>query len=91
VLPSAKHCTIYEEKLSRVWPDDGNQRQAQIAQFTENHGFRLRFYRDGLCAIFVKEPRRQRGITFQYAFNHTGRAQSSSHRNAGAFLAVGAV
>jgi hypothetical protein len=55
-LKTAKHCAIYEEELSRVWPDDGNQREPKIARFAKDHGFRLRFYRDGLCAIFDKGP-----------------------------------
>jgi hypothetical protein len=55
-LKTAKHCAIYEEELSRVWPDGGKEREMQIAQFAEEHGLRLRFYRDGLCAIFDKEP-----------------------------------
>jgi hypothetical protein len=55
-LKTAKHCAIYEEELNRVSPDDGNQRAARIARFAEDNGFRLRFYRDGLCAIFDKEP-----------------------------------
>ena len=60
-LKTAKHCAIYQEELSRVWPDGGNQREIQIAQFAEEHRFRLRFYRDGLCAIFDKElPKRRR-------------------------------
>ena len=56
-LKTAKHCAIYEKELSRVWPDDGKPRELQIAQFAEHHGFRLRFYRDGLCAIFDKDLR----------------------------------
>ena len=55
-LKKAKHCAIYEDELSRVWPSDVSQREAQIARFAEDHGFRLRFYRDGLCAIFDKDP-----------------------------------
>src|SRR5215471_14415623 len=55
-LKTAKHCAVYEEELTRVWPDDGNQREPKIAQFAEDNGFRLRFYRDGLCAIFDREP-----------------------------------
>ena len=58
-LKTAKHCAIYEKELSRVWPDDGNQRETQIARFAEEHAFRLRFYRDGLCAIFDKAPRKR--------------------------------
>jgi len=60
-LKTAKHCAIYDEELGRVWPDDRNQRETQIAQFAEEHRFRLRFYGDGLCAIFDKElPKRRR-------------------------------
>ena len=59
-LKTAKHCAVYEEELTRVWPDDGNQREPKIAQFAEDNGFRLRFYRDGLCAIFDREPAKRR-------------------------------
>jgi hypothetical protein len=57
-LKTTKHCAIYEEELSRVWPD-GNEREPKVVRFAEDHGFRLRFYRDGLCAIFDKEPRKR--------------------------------
>jgi hypothetical protein len=57
-LKTAKHCAIYEEELSRVWPDE-NQREPKVARFAEDHGFRLRFYRDGLCGIFDKGPRQR--------------------------------
>ena len=60
-LKTAKHCAIYQEELKRVWPDDGD-REAKIARFAEDHGFRLRFYRDGLCAIFDKAPQRERDL-----------------------------
>lgn len=56
-LTTAKHCAVYEEELSRVWPDDRKKRETLIAQFAKDNGFRLRFYRDGLCAIFDKQPR----------------------------------
>ena len=55
-LKTAKHRAVYEEELNRVWPDDGNQRELKVARFAETNGFRLRFYRDGLCAIFDREP-----------------------------------
>ena len=54
-LKGATHCAVYEEELSRIWPDDGKPRETQIAQFAQDHGFRLRFYRRGLCAIFDQE------------------------------------
>ncbi len=55
-LKKAKHCAVYEPDLSRVWPDDGRPREAQIASFAKLNGWRLRFYKDGLCAIFDKDP-----------------------------------
>ncbi len=57
-LKMAKQCAVYATELSHVWPD-GNQREPKVARFAEDHGFRLRFYRDGLCAIFDKEPRKR--------------------------------
>ncbi len=55
-LTKAKHCAVYEPDLSRVWPDDGNPREAQIASFAKMNGWRLRYYKDGFCAIFDKRP-----------------------------------
>jgi hypothetical protein len=54
-LKSAKHCAVYEPELSRVWPHEEN-RQVQIQSFAEEHGWRLRHYSHGFCAIFDKEP-----------------------------------
>ena len=58
-LKTAKHCAVYEEELSRVWPA-GNQRECKVRRFADDNGFRLRFYRDGLCAIFDKALERER-------------------------------
>jgi hypothetical protein len=55
-LEEAKHCAVYEPDLSRVWPDEGRPREAQIASFAKLNGWRLRFYKDGFCAIFDKDP-----------------------------------
>jgi hypothetical protein len=55
-LNKAKYCAVYEPDLSRVWPDDGRPREAQIASFAKLNGWRLRFYKDGFCAIFDKDP-----------------------------------
>jgi len=55
-LNKAKHCAVYEPDLSRVWPDNGGPREAQIASFAKLNGWRLRFYKDGFCAIFDKDP-----------------------------------
>ena len=51
------HCAIYEDKLQRIWPLDEKDRERKIAQFARDHGFHLSFYRQGLCAIFIKESR----------------------------------
>jgi hypothetical protein len=49
-LKKAKHCAIYDDELNRVWPHNGNRREAQIQQFAQNHGWRLRYCRDDfLC------------------------------------------
>jgi len=58
-LKNAKHCAVYEPDLSRVWPDDGRLRELEIASFAKTHGWRLRYYKDGLCAIFDRDPSRQ--------------------------------
>jgi hypothetical protein len=54
-LKSENHCAVYEPDLTQVWPDDKN-RKAQIASFAKKHGWRLRHYSHGFCAIFDKEP-----------------------------------
>ncbi len=56
-LKKAKHCAVYEPELIRAWPD-GEKREAQIASFAEQNGWRLRHYKDGFCAIFDKAPSR---------------------------------
>ena len=57
-LKRADHCGVYEPELSRVWPLNGKRRETQIVAFAEEHGWRLRLYREGFCAIFDKQPRR---------------------------------
>jgi hypothetical protein len=51
------HCAIYEDKLQRIWPLHEKDRERKIAQFAREYGFHLSFYRQGLCAIFIKESR----------------------------------
>jgi hypothetical protein len=55
-LKTAKHCGIYEPELSRVWPRNGASRETEIAQFANRYGWRLRYYKEGFCAIFDKHP-----------------------------------
>jgi len=55
-LEQANHCAVYEPDLTRVWPRNGKTREVQVALFAQRNGWRLRFYKDGFCAIFDKEP-----------------------------------
>jgi hypothetical protein len=57
----AGHCAIYEDELQRIWPLNEEDRKAKIAQFAKEHGFKLSFYKQGLCAIFEKQdsPRKR--------------------------------
>jgi hypothetical protein len=54
-LKRAKHCAVYEPDLTLVWPDQ-TKRRPQIELFAKRHGWRLRHYSHGFCAIFDKEP-----------------------------------
>lgn len=53
-LKTARHCAVYEPELTRLWPDP-KKREAEIASFARLHGWRLRYYKDGFCAIFDEE------------------------------------
>ena len=57
-LENAKQYGVYEPELSRVWPNNGSTREPEIALFAESNGLRLRFYKEGFCAIFDKDPYR---------------------------------
>jgi hypothetical protein len=57
-LKIAKQCGVYEPELSRVWPSK-KDRKPKIEAFAKKRGWRLRFYSEGLCAIFDKERRRR--------------------------------
>jgi hypothetical protein len=54
-LEVANHCAIYEPEISRVWPTNGERREAKIASFAKEHGWRLRHYKDGFFAIFDRD------------------------------------
>ena len=55
-LKNAKQCGVYEPELSRFWPNNGNTCESEITLFAELHGLRLRYYKEGFCAIFDKDP-----------------------------------
>lgn len=52
-----QHCAVYEQELQRLWPLDETNREAKIAQFAKEYGFRLAFYKGGLCAIFIPDEK----------------------------------
>jgi hypothetical protein len=56
------HYAAYENELQRIWPLDEKGRKAKIAQFAKEHGFCVSYYKQGLCAIFEKEPSPSREI-----------------------------
>ena len=49
------HCIIYENELQRLWPIDAENRKQKIAHFANDNGFKLSFYKQGLCAIFERK------------------------------------
>jgi len=49
------HCAVYENQLQRICPLDEVNRKAKIEQFAKEHGFKLIYYRQGLCAMFERE------------------------------------
>jgi len=48
------HCAIYENELQRVGPLNEENREAKIAAFAKEYGFKLSYYKPGLCTIFEK-------------------------------------
>jgi hypothetical protein len=48
------HCAIYENELQRVWSPNEENREAKIAAFAKEYGFKLSYYKPGLCTIFEK-------------------------------------
>jgi len=51
---------IRDEDLERIWPINEAEREDKIPQFAKRYGFRLRFYRKGMCAIFDKWSQEER-------------------------------
>jgi len=61
-LGESTHCAVYEDELKRLCPVNQKDREAKMGLFAEEYGFRLRFYRKGLCAIFDKWSRPRRSF-----------------------------
>jgi hypothetical protein len=72
-LKTAKHCAVYAEELSGVWPD-GIQREPKVARFAEDHGFRLRFIVMAYAPFSIKSLASARKSNLFDAFNHWAKA-----------------
>jgi hypothetical protein len=51
-VSGVRHYAVYEDELQRICPLNEENRRSKIAQFASEHGFRLAYYKEGLCAIF---------------------------------------
>jgi hypothetical protein len=80
------HCAIYEDELQRKWPMDEKDRKRKIERFANLYGFHLSFYRQGLCAIFIKESRevwkKSRGAKPKVVHTGRGSIQRTKTRSA---------
>jgi hypothetical protein len=47
-----EHCALYENDLASICPRKDKDRRKKLVEFAKQYGFRLRFYREGLFAIF---------------------------------------
>jgi hypothetical protein len=57
-LKGSNHCAVYEEELSRVWPPPDKDREEKIKRFARQKGLHVPFYKEGLCAIFIRDSQR---------------------------------
>jgi len=53
-LANGSTALFYEDELSGSGHSISKIDEAKIVQFAKKYGFRMRFYRKGLCAIFDK-------------------------------------
>ena len=49
-----EHCAVFEKDLAHICPRNDKDRKKKLAQFAAQYGFRLKFYHNGLFAIFGK-------------------------------------
>lgn len=54
LLYQNEHCTVFEDELEHICPRNDSDRKRKLLEFAKQYGFRLRFYRKGLFAIFGK-------------------------------------
>ena len=58
-LKARPQCGVYQGELKRVWPK-GEERERAVRDFALKNGWRVRFYKEGLVAIFDKAPPSER-------------------------------
>jgi hypothetical protein len=46
------HCALYENDLAYICPRNDKNRRKKLVEFAAQYGFRLKFYHEGLFAIF---------------------------------------
>jgi hypothetical protein len=61
-----EHCALFENDLKYICPRNDKDRKKKLAQFAVQYGFRLKFYCEGLFAIFGKRmpPVLNKGAVF---------------------------
>ena len=52
LLYGDEHCALYENDLAYICARKDKDRRKKLVGFAAQHGFGLRFYREGLFAIF---------------------------------------
>jgi hypothetical protein len=52
LLYEDEHCALYESDLAYISLRKDKDRRKKLVEFAAQYGFRLRFYREGLFAIF---------------------------------------
>ena len=65
------HCAVYEDELQRIWPITEPNRKVKIGQFAKEHGFRLTYYKPGLCAMFEEAPQHGKQSQSKFAAKAT--------------------
>lgn len=54
LLYQNEHCALFENDLQCICPGNDKNRKQKLSEFAAHYGFRLKFYRQGLFAIFGK-------------------------------------
>jgi hypothetical protein len=56
-LKASNHCIVSKAELSRVWPISDKDREGKVKEFARRNGLQVVFYKEGLCAIFIRDVR----------------------------------